>query len=1129
MKKAVFTVLVVLFFSLSAERAEAAYWSPCKCKTGGCTCGSQYLCRSCPDDKWYADCTPPDCVQPFCTCGDPYCHDWIYCQSICAGSGDSEGCGNPTCCSGSHIEVLGDVVCNCPTPHPPVPCTWCASQAACSACGGSWTEDYGYCAVASDGCCSGCTPPTNTPTPIPTLPLCAEKCDSIGHLGSCGAQTYCAHNTCRNLATGDQYCTQRALSGQTYDLSANRECANCRCYDCSDVADCGSGNTCNLGTCSCEPTITPIPTATPTTGGATATPTGKPCCATCSGNECGGTCGYCTVGYCNNLAGDACPSATDTPTPTGGGGTATPTNTPTATRTPTPSPTSTPTPTGTGTVPCGGLCSRKSECRDAAADCIVGECHNPKLCYTCVGNSSYKETATCDCGCFVTSSASSTIDGQNMIVSWDAVVCCNGGPTNYTVSACGQSFSTAGTSLTFTNCGQSASFTVETNCCPPPPPNPPVDCWCDGGSCGASCTMRVHNPQSGIKCDASYCVPTPTGPTATPTTSGGTITPTPTKACCAACSGLECSGTCSFCTVGFCDNAGGTACITVTPTIVPTTRPTSTPTATPTPKRGMCAACSFDGQCLSGYMCWGAGLCRSKVCIPNSGSITDNCRACFPDNSGGPGGCPGDSGPNTVPDQSTGGDFIPVEDYYWNTNPPIVYHYDEEILRTEVENWRGTPYDSLIKFDLSKIKSGSTIVRAVLRLFFKDVLDDEGKNRQAGVQIDGPEGYIKFCCSHGYHYATIDETNSDNHYDVTQMVQKWVDDPSSNNGFLLSGTARGTIIGSSRLTWDDADNPTPMPTHCELWYPGPSPASPCLPKPTGYNRCGIFGCWNGCSSACETRVCCTDLTPIPTAVPPGTLTNNARPFLMVDYILSSKDWFQTKDLNVLTTGSIASQIPVGEYFSQKGTNSSGVIVYDGSVAPQLKDGQVAEDSKNWVAKSPYEGGKLGFSYLLNRLKVDTSQISSGDLSQKPAAGTYYYNNSLQITTADWQVNAGEKTVIFVDGNVNVNRNLTVSQGGFLAIIASGDIIFDKTVTKAQGIFSADGIISIKGNEEGDANPKVQFLGQGSFIGWKGFGLGRTVADPETTPAEKFESRPDLWVNFPLEFAYTNNFREEELP
>ena len=100
-------------------------------------------------------------------------------------------------------------------------------------------------------------------------------------------------------------------------------------------------------------------------------------------------------------------------------------------------------------------------------------------------------------------------------------------------------------------------------------------------------------------------------------------------------------------------------------------------------------------------------------------------------------------------------------------------------------------------------------------------------------------------------------------------------------------------------------------------------------------------------------------------------------------------------------------------------------------------------------------------------------------------------------------------ILLADGNVTINNNIDVSStapGGFLAIIASGDIIISPSVTNIEGVFVSDGVIRTSGTS--------QLTGEGIFTGWGGFSLGRDLADPadETQPAEKFIYRPDLQVN-----------------
>jgi hypothetical protein len=41
-----------------------------------------------------------------------------------------------------------------PPTNAPTVCAWCTNQTQCSASGGSWSEDNGYCSVATDGCCN---------------------------------------------------------------------------------------------------------------------------------------------------------------------------------------------------------------------------------------------------------------------------------------------------------------------------------------------------------------------------------------------------------------------------------------------------------------------------------------------------------------------------------------------------------------------------------------------------------------------------------------------------------------------------------------------------------------------------------------------------------------------------------------------------------------------------------------------------------------------------------------------------------------------------------------------------------------------------------------------------------------
>jgi len=251
------------------------------------------------------------------------------------------------------------------------------------------------------------------------------------------------------------------------------------------------------------------------------------------------------------------------------------------------------------------------------------------------------------------------------------------------------------------------------------------------------------------------------------------------------------------------------------------------------------------------------------------------------------------------------------------------------------------------------------------------------------------------------------------------------------------------------------------------------------------------------------------------------------PFTFYD-VLSSQPWFQTKDLEVFALGNIRSEIPQGAtdpYFSLEGLGGNpGVVSFAGS---SVDFGQGEVSSQGWLANSSYLGPKIDYQYLLNRLRVDLTKAKAFP-ALSPSESGIYYSASGQTITNSWQITGGIKVIVFVDGNLTIEKNVTVDQDSFLALIASGNITFTKEVTKAQGLFVASKSIIIS---SASPNPDVQFQGEGTFIGWEGFQLNRDLGETanKTTPAEIFSSRPDLWLNFPSEFTYSLTYREELLP
>ncbi|HBU22070.1 TPA: hypothetical protein DEB02_03950, partial [Candidatus Beckwithbacteria bacterium] len=115
-------------------------------------------------------------------------------------------------------------------------------------------------------------------------------------------------------------------------------------------------------------------------------------------------------------------------------------------------------------------------------------------------------------------------------------------------------------------------------------------------------------------------------------------------------------------------------------------------------------------------------------------------------------------------------------------------------------------------------------------------------------------------------------------------------------------------------------------------------------------------------------------------------------------------------------------------------------------------------------------------------------------------------------------------VILVDGDVTIAQNINVDEGGFLAIIASGNISVNSAVTNVEGVYIADGVIATGTTGTGDE----QLIAEGIFTGWGGFNLERDLdSGNNNEAAEYFIYRPDLQVNA-YQYLTRSKYRWEEV-
>ncbi len=141
-------------------------------------------------------------------------------------------------------------------------------------------------------------------------------------------------------------------------------------------------------------------------------------------------------------------------------------------------------------------------------------------------------------------------------------------------------------------------------------------------------------------------------------------------------------------------------------------------------------------------------------------------------------------------------------------------------------------------------------------------------------------------------------------------------------------------------------------------------------------------------------------------------------------------------------------------------------------------------------------------------------------------------NNAQMLTSNYIIAAGEKQVVFIDGNLIIDLpktdKISVAEGGFLAFIVSGDIIFKSSLgeeiinskdytlnisliaepdkgdydgynQKAQieGVFIADGQIKFEGSTVNNAFTNKpcdrKLTVAGTYVGWNGIVMSRTFS------------------------------------
>lgn len=236
-------------------------------------------------------------------------------------------------------------------------------------------------------------------------------------------------------------------------------------------------------------------------------------------------------------------------------------------------------------------------------------------------------------------------------------------------------------------------------------------------------------------------------------------------------------------------------------------------------------------------------------------------------------------------------------------------------------------------------------------------------------------------------------------------------------------------------------------------------------------------------------------------------------------------WWQVKDSDILTNGSVVSDVPMGSIFDLDGTGGyPGVVAYGGSLSLAGGVSGNAVSSTNWNANTAVTPKAYDYAYVLSRVpsEIKIKPISSLDqvtlTTEDPSYPSHngyrffrYENSGGEVATTE-DINVGtDKIVVLVDGNALIANKINLTNGGFFALFVQGNITIDPIVSgiiggtpSLQGVYMANGTISTGTNGPKSDN---QLYLKGSMAGLSGISLQRDLSSNES-PAEYFEYAPD---------------------
>lgn len=232
-------------------------------------------------------------------------------------------------------------------------------------------------------------------------------------------------------------------------------------------------------------------------------------------------------------------------------------------------------------------------------------------------------------------------------------------------------------------------------------------------------------------------------------------------------------------------------------------------------------------------------------------------------------------------------------------------------------------------------------------------------------------------------------------------------------------------------------------------------------------------------------------------------------------------WFQAQGGNIAAaTGDLKNNLPQitpTPRISEDLDGYPGVVSYGAGEDFNKGGGEIS--SKGWLTEVDWGGTTYGYDYFYNKAGKPTTPVFTGSV---PAADGIYYAPSPGVSISNDLNFGSRKVTVFIDGNLVIDKTITVSDQGLVTFIVKGNINIKGTVgaktdpadraPELKGVFIASGQINT--NYDGDSSGN-NLSAEGIFVGWQGITLGRDLKNDNTRwPAEYFRYNPALLMNVP---------------